>query len=240
MLNHILDWLYPPTCISCKILLPLNETERFICADCRGLFEPILRPKRQSCQKCGAPTEKPAAFCASCQGKKYRFSQNISAFTYDELLRELINDMKFNNKRRIAQGLGIIWASTVKEKFENHILVPVPMHRKKQSERGFNQAETLTIPLAKAMDLPMQLLLTRTEDTIPQSEVHPSRRAENVAGVFQITDPAAIKGKNFILTDDIFTTGASLNECAKTLKNAGAARVLCMTLAISVKNNDNP
>jgi len=234
----LLDWIYPPTCIACKALLPLNEPERFICVSCRDIFEPILHP---NCLKCGAPTDAPVVHCASCRGRKFYFSHNISTFTYDELMRELINDMKFNRKKRVAQGLGILWANSTDRNLSSvDFFIPVPMHRKKQNERGFNQAETLTIPLAKAFQIPMLPILARTVDTVPQSEVHPSRRAENVKDIFLVTDPSAVKNKNIILTDDIFTTGASLNECAKALKKAGAGDISCMTLAISVKNNDNP
>jgi len=238
-LDAILDWLYPPTCISCKVLFPLNAPERFVCDDCRGLFEPVAAP---FC-KCGAPTEAAVSNCTHCRGRKFYFSHNISAFTYDELMSELINDMKFNSKKRIAQGLGLLWAKEYSGRAtlpQADFIVPVPMHRKKQSERGFNQAETITIPLARALKIPMRLILRRVFDTIPQSEVHPSLRAENVKDIFEITNGEMVKGKKIILTDDIFTTGASLNECAKALKKAGASHVSCMTLAISVKNNDNP
>jgi len=202
---------------------------------CENLFEPIGAP---SCKKCGAPTQSDAAQCASCYGKKFSFAQNISAFTYDELIRDLLHGMKFRNKKRVAQGLGLLWASHAK-KFANgeeFTLVPMPMHRTKQRERGFNQAEVLTAAVSKKLGYPMENILIRTHDTPPQSGLHPSQRAENVKGIFAIRKNESVEGKNFILTDDIFTTGASLNECAKALKNAGAAKVLCMTFAITVKN----
>ena len=165
-------------------------------------------------------------------------------FMYEEILRDLLLDIKFNAKKRIAQGLGFLWAECLKsnppENISGFELVPMPMHKKKQSRRGFNQAEILTLPLAKALNIPISKALIRTKNTLPQSEVHHSRRAENVDGIFAINPKINPIGKKYILTDDIFTTGASLNECAKTLKNAGAAEVMCMTFAISVKNNNKP
>ncbi|MCL1845406.1 MAG: ComF family protein [Defluviitaleaceae bacterium] len=235
-MDYILDWLYPPTCAACRVLLPLNEPRRFFCARCESLFVPISAPL---CARCSAPASIEATACPSCFGKNYHFEKNFASFVYDELLRELLHDIKFREKKRVAEALGWLWAKNClhfPEDIETFTMVPMPMHAKKKRERGFNQAEILTLPLAAALKIPMSNVLVRTVDTPPQSEVHPSQRAENVRNVFEIRKNAQVVGKNFILTDDIFTTGASLNECARILKNCGAARVLCMNLAITVKN----
>ncbi|MCL2576912.1 MAG: ComF family protein [Defluviitaleaceae bacterium] len=236
-MKALLDWVYPPVCISCRTLLPLNESRRFICEPCENLFEPIITP---FCEKCGAPTQVESKHCASCFGKNFIFEQNRAAFTYDELIRDLLHQMKFHNKKRVAQGLGLFWAMQFSQKDlqEDFTLVPMPMHQKKQRERGFNQAEILTAALSKKLGYPMENILIRTHDTPPQAGLHPSQRAENVKDVFAIRKNEIVEGKKIILTDDIFTTGSSLNECAKTLKNAGASKILCMTLAIAVKNTN--
>ena len=292
-ISGALDWWYPPACISCRALLSLSEPERFVCEDCRNLFEPIASPY---CLKCGAPIlleeaeEAPASFyppdgfsgyacegdsllsamnsnveslrkispemqiisnapsCNLCLNKYFQFENNRAAFIYDEFLRELILGIKFGAKKRAAHGLGLVWADWIKkteikkyfsEISEEFILVPMPMHKKKQSERGFNQAEILTKPVADALKLPMSNLLIRMVDTPPQAGLHPIQRAENVKNVFSIAAGENVKGKNYILIDDIFTTGVSLNECAKTLKASGAAKILCMTLTITVKTVTN-
>jgi len=234
MLSTLLDWVYPPACISCRILLPLNEMRRFVCERCESLFDPIAPP---FCQTCGVPAGTSVKQCASCIGKDFFFNRNHAAFIYEELVRELLHEMKFRNKKRVAQGLGLLWANSSENPMpgEDFTLVPMPMHRKKFRERGFNQAEILTIPLAKKFSRPTANILVRTHDTPPQSGLPPSQRAENVRNIFAIRKGENVCGKNYILTDDIFTTGASLNECAKTLINSGAAKVLCMTLAVSVK-----
>jgi ComF family protein len=222
-ISHIIDWLYPPMCIACRTLLPINAPQRFICADCRKLFEPLP---------------------LSCSEETFYFTRNYPMFAYDEILRELLLDVKFNAKKRAAQGLGLLWAECLKDRLPENVsdfeLVPMPMHKKKQRERGFNQAEIMAVPLAEVLGIPVSKVLIRTKNTLPQSQVHHSRRAENVKNVFALAPEITVKGKNYILADDIFTTGASLNECAKALKNAGAAKVLCITLAVSVKNNNKP
>jgi ComF family protein len=224
------------------VILPLNEPRRFICHACEELFEPVAEP---FCARCGAPSQTEIKKCASCFGREFLFSHNHAAFTYDELIRDLLHEMKFREKKRVAEGLGFLWAEyfknnehAVPENISSYELLPMPMHPKKRRERGFNQAEILTRPLAARFQIPISNALIRTFDTPPQSELHPSQRAENVNGVFSVRKNEIVHGKNYILTDDIFTTGASLNECTKILLNAGAADILCMTLAISVKNNN--
>ena len=243
-----LDWLYPPTCMACRTLLPLNnkpQRDLWLCTRCQELFEPVTAPM---CNKCGMPTENPVEKCSSCYSKTLHFNQNRAAFTYNELMRDMMHELKFRNKKYIAQGLGRLWAHLLQEicytstitDIANYIFVPLPMHKKKQKERGFNQAEILTTELSKALKIPAESTLERILDTPPQSGLHPQLRAENVEGVFTISPNFNPAGKSYILIDDIYTTGASLNECARTLKNAGAYNILCMTLAITVKTtNDN-
>ncbi|MDR0273531.1 MAG: ComF family protein [Clostridiales bacterium] len=234
-MKNFIDWLYPPACISCRTLLPLNENERFICVACNNLLEPIGMP---FCKKCGSPMQS-EKICASCYGKIFFFENNRAAFTYDELIRDMIRDMKFRNKKRIALGFGMIWARQIEkiENTENTFFLPIPLHPKKQRERGFNQAEILTKPLSEKLGIPISHTVIRTVDTPPQAGLHFSQRVENVRDIFEIRAGESVAGKNYIITDDIFTTGSSLNECAKLLINNGAAHVSCMTFAISVKNN---
>jgi len=303
ILSAVADWLYPPRCVACGVLLALNEPARYVCVDCVDLFEVVTTP---FCGRCGAPvktkddagesTEAEGVIppnaegwtatgtittggaeiksCASCMGRIFFFERNIAAFIYDDLMREMLHDMKFRAKKRVATGLGQVWGAAVSNNvsmanvaaanknvakcddltasknvafcdnfichenpFRDFILVPVPMHKKKQRERGFNQAEIMTLELAKKISVPVSNALVRTFDTPPQSELHPSQRVENVTGVFALAKNHDARGKSYILTDDIFTTGASINECAKVLKNAGAERVLCMTLCITVKKS---
>jgi len=236
----VLDLIYPPKCIACKVILPLNELPRFICDRCAALFEPITTP---ICKKCGIPVETEVEKCASCFGKTLFFDSNRAAFIYDELIRDLMHEIKFRERKRYAVGIAKLWARTyTKTNFpfekENAVLVPLPMHPDKQKERGFNQSDILASELSIALNIPKENALVRILDTPPQSGLHPKLRAENVSGVFEVCNNFKLGGKTFILIDDIYTTGASLNECAKTLKNAGANNVFSLTFAITEKNRD--
>jgi len=108
------------------------------------------------------------------------------------------------------------------------------MHPTKRRERGFDQAVVMAKAIAEATGNPLSNILERTQDTPPQSGLHPRQRIENVKGAFKVKS-GNITGKKYILVDDIYTTGASLNECARTLKAAGAAEVCAITLAIALK-----
>jgi len=150
-------------------------------------------------------------------------------------MRDLLHELKFRQKKQIATSLGKLWAMHIPPLSDNTVLVPLPLHPKKQRERGFNQAEVLTRQLSHHLNLPMKNILTRTIDTPPQSGLHPRQRAENVAGAFAVDKRYFNAGESYVIVDDIYTTGASLSECAKTLKDAGASSVNCLTLSIVEK-----
>ena len=240
MISAILDWIYPPTCIACRNLLPLNAPSRYVCDICKDLFDPIAAPV---CAQCGRPMESETDVCASCFGKNYYFAASHVTFLYDDLIRDLMHEIKFRQKKRIAKGLAELWGETITRDglpcdATNAIFVPLPMHPKKQRERGFNQAEILAHALSRVTNIPMENALARTQDTPPQSGLHPRQRMENVHGIFSITHGHDPSGRSYILVDDIYTTGASLNECARTLMDAGAARVVGLILAIAMKKDE--
>ena len=115
-------------------------------------------------------------------------------------------------------------------------MVPLPLHPAKEKERGYNQAQILAKAISEVTGHTMANVLTRTRDTPPQSGLHPQLRKENVFGAFEVIS-GNIGSKCFAVVDDIYTTGASLNECARVLMSAGARNVVGLTLAITVKKD---
>ena len=238
-LKNLLDWIYPPTCIACRKIIPLNHSQprdMLLCETCQTLFEPIIPP---ICNTCGIPTEKEIERCVSCYGKSFYFTTNRGTFLYDEIMRDLLLELKFKQNKQIAHSLGKLWAMHMGNLTfdDNTFLVPLPMHAKKQRERGFNQAEVLTRHLSSRLNIPTEHALIRTIDTPPQSGLHPRQRIENVTGAFDVAKGVSPAGKNYIIIDDIYTTGASLNECARILKQAGAVNANGMTLSIVEKSD---
>jgi len=240
--------------MSCHNLLPLqNKRGRslWLCVYCENLFQLLEKP---GCKICSVPLEMQSAYntdcpeneetfnrptiCSSCSTKTFHFIHNRAAFAYDDLVRDLIRDIKFRRKKHVAQGLGRLWASIIAESIPTDvILVPLPMHPKKRRTRGFDQAKELAAALASATGIQLSPILERIQNTPPQSGLHPRQRIENVQGAFRIKPNVNVKGQNYILIDDIYTTGASLNECARILKAGGAAKVFAMTLAIAIKKD---
>ncbi|MDR1665039.1 MAG: ComF family protein, partial [Clostridiales bacterium] len=117
-------------------------------------------------------------------------------------------------------------------------LVPVPMHPKKRRKRGFNQAEVMAREISGRSGIPLAPgMLLRVKDTPPMSGLGPRSRAKSIEGAFALNKKGfEIENKKICLADDIFTTGATLNECAKTLREGGAAEIRCATFAVAVKN----
>ena len=262
LLTALLDWIYPPACIACRSLISLHDKQprdMLMCAKCQTLFEPIGRQQNTDgvttplqnadenisidtkivsigiCNTCGIPTENPVERCVSCFGKTFHFTTNRAGFTYEDLMRDLLHELKFRQKKQIATSLGKLWALHMSTIPQDSILVPLSLHPKKQRERGFNQAEVLAQQLSQKFNIPCVNALVRTLDTPPQSGLHPRQRAENVAGAFAVNSSKFKAGRNYVIVDDIYTTGASLNECAKVLTDAGAKSVNCLTLSIVEK-----
>jgi ComF family protein len=243
MLDFILNWLFPPVCLSCRHIIPVNNIRRVrlrLCENCEPLLEPLKKPV---CKKCGAPqrntnNKKDLPLCSDCKGKSFYFSRNTAVFAYDELLRDIIHEIKFRNRKYAAIGLGNLWAAMADENdFEGiDIIVPVPLHQKKERERGFNQAAELARPLSERFNIPLiEGELIRNRDTNAQSGLSPRGRIENVSGAFTLRSVHDFKHKKILLIDDIYTTGASINECARVLKQNGASEIRVMTLTVTLR-----
>jgi len=226
--------------MSCRNPLSLQDkTMRalWLCHYCEKLFQPLIKP---GCNICSAPVNPDVKVCASCNGKNFSFIHNRSAFAYDDLVRDMLHEIKFRGKKHIAQGLGRLWGRSFLEPIpKTAILIPLPMHPAKKRQRGFDQAQVLAKAINETTGIKVEYILERTRDTAPQSGLHPRQRIENIDGAFRIKPELSGKiiDQNIILIDDIYTTGSSLNECARVLKAGGALDVYAITLAIALRKS---
>ena len=214
----MLNWLYPPTCMGCASLLPVNDAHRasvWLCAACEALLRPIA----------GRVEKKGGVRC-------------YAQYAYEGILRDVIRGVKFRGKKGHMAALGRLWARGLNEGDLTGVLVPMPLHRNKERARGFNQAGVLAQALSAGLGIGMAQALVRRVDTAPQAGLHRSMRAENVAGAFAVAKGYTPSGKSFILVDDIYTTGASLNECARVLWEHGATQVAAIALAATLPKED--
>jgi len=197
------------------------------------------------CQKCSKPLIlQDDCFCESCRNGIRYFKQGKSLWIHDDSARKIVYDLKFHNKRDNADLIAFEMAVQMKSiisEWNAEVMLPVPLHKKRFRERGFNQAqliaERISFWLSKLFGIVLPVdsdYLLRTENTKPQRILDVSARAQNVKKafvVFQNND----KPKHYrsvILIDDIYTSGATLNACAKTLKEAGTEEVFFLTATV--------
>ncbi len=180
--------------------------------------------------------------CKECRKKKVYYDSGYSACKFDSPVRELIHLFKYGKRRYLASFLGGLILEHVRERADVSrcdAIAPVPLHWWRHWRRGFNQSAELSRYLSKRLRIPLiKRNLTRVRHTRPQVGLSPDERNDNIKNAFKVRKPAKIAGKKILLLDDVITSGATLNECARVLKKAGAASVTILTLAHA--SNDTP
>ena len=228
-----LDWLYPPVCLLCGSLLPLEMASRAVCPECFGGI-PFI--KGNVCENCGRPLET-EKLCKTCLGKGYLFQRGYSVFQYKHM-RFAIRHFKFLGNKIDAKPLGAWMNEFIDKNYTGlweHIdlLVPVPVHKKRLKARGFNQAELLAKEIESHTHIPCAVdNLLRVKETLPQNQLNEQQRFENCRNAFSVADEQQFAGKTVMLIDDIFTTGTTLNACASVLIGAGTKEVIPYCLSI--------
>jgi competence protein ComFC len=233
-LQSINQLLWPAACINCRE--NICETDNGLCKECWN--ELLVCTGADYCPRCGRDASRAAQLegvCPDCQGKEINFDQIARAGVYSQSLKKMIVDFK-NGKTELDSVLGfLVYSALQGSGFYNDIefFVPVPLHWSRRLSRGYNQSQILT----KKLKHPTAIIsadLVRTRRTKTQPAVSsPTARAKNVAGAFAVRSRHNLTGRKICLVDDIKTTGATLNECAKTLKQAGAAKVFALVLAVA-------
>jgi ComF family protein len=233
LLRGVLDLLYPPRCEACGRL-----RREPICADCNAAIEPVRPPL---CELCGSPFDplaQAAPRCVDCRGKRRGFSAARSAAYYDGPLVEAIRRFKYHCQMVLWRPLGRLMAEALAHSGAEPIapeavdvVCAVPLHESRLKERGFNQSELLAEHVADAIGKPLKPLLQKTRPTLPQVDLPAPSRPANVRGAFEPRLQEVISGQRVLLIDDLFTTGATLSECARVLRRVEAADVRAFTLA---------
>lgn len=238
LLRHILDFLLPTSCAYCNY--PVEDSGvPFFCSSCWADFSSIDGP---ACPSCGRPFDSPETLshsphhlCLTCRQALPAFDQALSIGYFEGPLREAIHQFKYRPCRALGKPLAAWMAGKIRPVSDIDYIMPVPLHTARLRLRGFNQALVIAHELSMAFSLPLSYdNLSRVRSTRPQVELAGEERIKNVAGAFALRRLDELKDRNVLLIDDVFTTGATMNECATVLKNAGVSRVTALTIARAV------
>lgn len=231
----LLNFIFPPQCSICKTRVQNTDT---LCNECFSRIRFISKPY---CEKCGRPFEFQIAdelFCGACLTKKQVFHKARAAFKYDDFSRQLILPFKHSDHIELTTLLTNLLYQAGGDLFEEaDILIPVPLHRFRLMKRKYNQSALLAKALSDRIKKPFATgVLLRVKHTQSQGHMKKAERKQNVSKAFQVKNALKIVGKHVLLIDDVMTSGATLNECAKALKKAGANKVSYLTLARVLKS----
>lgn len=231
--NALLDVLLPPICHICHAFIP-DAGKLHICPNCRDRLPLVSSPL---CPICGIPFVGTGSDhrCGACLTHPPHFDSARAHFLYEGPIRDLIHSYKYNQRTHLRYPLALLTLEGVSRFLTDqnpHVIVPVPLHRSRLRQRGFNQAVLLGSVLSRQLSLPMLPdALVRTRPTEPQIELSAAERRLNVKGAFSVNRTGLVAGKRILLLDDVMTTGSTMDECAKELKKAGADMVIAATIA---------
>ena len=225
MLQQILDTVFPVHCAGCQ------KIGQVLCPACIAQIQPLPSP---ICDFCGTPLST-YGVCKNCQYHRPKLSGQRAVGLYQEPLRSCIHQLKYDGNVRLAVPLGLMLAQAFRHySMQADMLIPVPLHKDRYQQRGYNHALLLAEVCSAHIGVPMKdNILVRHRATVAQVDLHPRERYQNVAGAFACSPYAinVLHGRKILIIDDVSTTGATLEACATPLFKAGAEEVWGLVLA---------
>ena len=227
--------LFPPVCVYCGA--DHQQSESGVCPECSRNILPVEPP---FCQRCGKPVpgidSGTTNLCGTCLQDTPPFDRARFSVYYSSVVRRGILQFKFQSSLYLGEALLGLLSKT----FNNHFLeqnldaiLPVPVHKKRLISRGYNQCAILARKLGARFNVPVPTdVLIKTRNTVPQTRLSRKQRIDNIKGSFAVRKPGQVDGKSLLLVDDVFTTGSTLSEAARTLKRDGASVVQALVLAL--------
>lgn len=224
--------LYPPSCTICSASVDPGE---YLCHECESKISRIVPP---FCAKCSQPFDGAITTefaCANCAHRKIYFEAAVSAYRARGIVRHAILNFKYGKEIHLRHLVArwLVAAFDDQRLRDRHFdaIVPVPLHPARERERGFNQAELLAEWLSDHLSLPMRPALERVHYTTTQTAFDRAERMQNLRGAFRLRKKADVRRLRVLLIDDVLTTGSTLSECARVLREAGAQSIFAATAA---------
>ena len=195
-------------------------------AACPGCWSRLIPVEPPFCPLCGEPAPASEGLCGVCRKGEQAFDLARSALLFTDTLREIIHHLKYSDRVSLANPLGNLLRQCLeREPFTGDLVIPVPLHRSRERQRGFNQADLIASRLGRPL---AARLVRRRKNTPSQTGLTRGERNRNLAGAFEVR--RRVSG-TVIVVDDVYTTGSTMNEIARVLKRAGAERVEALTVA---------
>lgn len=226
--------IYPLKCVVCGSFIPLEEIKsEFLCSKCLSGIKFVSEPV---CKKCGKPSN--AHICLECRKKhKIFFDRVFPVAVYEGVWRELIHIFKYNRSDYLDRFLAkflvekILGISYLKN---SDLIIPIPLHWREKYNRGYNQTHLLACEVSRKTNIPiLSKGLIKYKKIPSQTTLSGKERLKNVRGAFKLGNSKLLKNKGILLIDDVFTTGSTVNECARVLSEAKVKRINVITLACS-------
>ncbi|OQX53930.1 MAG: hypothetical protein B5M48_02075 [Candidatus Omnitrophica bacterium 4484_213] len=215
ILKKSLDLIYPLNCVICKKKLNFDDGS-YLCSEC---YSKIIKNK--------------PPFSVKCDCSPVYFQRAWAVGKYTGIIKDLIHLFKYHRQQYLSKPLGKLMVDFIKINLNwqiINVLVPVPLHPRKLRQREFNQSELLAKEINKQISIPLANALIRIKQTSSQTILPPEKRLSNIAGAFKTREQKEVAQKSILLIDDVFTSGATANECARVLKQGGAKRVEVLAL----------
>ncbi len=228
----ILAGIYPARCPLCHDIVRAGEG--LVCRKCAGTVRILQEPL---CKKCGKPIASDTAeYCYDCTRKEHRYERCIAAFSYDDRMRESVYMYKYGGREEYAEFYVqqmLRRGERLIRQWRPELIMPVPLHRSRERKRGFNQAGLLATGIGRSLNIPVDdRSVIRCVNTKPQKLLNNMDRKQNLKNTFRIREswnPCT----RILITDDIYTTGSTLDEMSRVLKQAGVRHVYAITLCIA-------
>jgi len=228
-IGALTDLFYPPHCGLCGVWLPDVSAASGLCPEC---LSGVIAPPAPCCPVCSHALT--GLCCPNCEGRSWHLGAIVAASSLGERTSELIHRFKYGRERWLAPCLGTILLRALEDPrirgraFD--AVVPVPLHPRRERDRGFNQAECLARRIAPALGIPVRRWLRRIRETAPQARSARSERMRGLEGAFAARLGIG-RGKSVLLVDDVCTTGATLDSCASALVESGVPEVRAVVVA---------
>lgn len=227
--------LYPANCVLCRT--PLTIDEIHLCIRCIKKIEPLKAPTCLKCARPLAPYGNHRSTCSQCRSERPYYDRGFALVPYQEPVKNIFHQIKFQKKLWLIKIFSGLFERLPSSEMRNYeMIIPVPLDSRRQRERGFNQA-LIIAQMLNRLSLknapPIKKVISKKKKTLPQSQLRREERLSNLENAFSLRQKGIVQGKQILLVDDIFTTGATINECARILKEDGAERVDFFTIARS-------